>query len=452
MNGTANLGFGGFVGEDAAGRGLIKTGSGTLALQNAANSYSGSTTILAGRINLDADGTLGNGTGVLNLSGGKLNASAVRDVATPNPINLSADSSITTSSIATNATFEFSSNSIGGTAGTLTLRNEGADGLADQLDVRFSGSGFDFTRPIVIDNGPIGLTRLSSFNTTGNQTFSGVISGNGGYNRSASATGTGAATIFTAANTYTGNTVVNDGTLFVNNASGSGTGTGTVTVNGNGILAGSGSMSGPVTVHNFGDVSPGPTAGSIGNLTTAGGLSLEAGSFLDIDLNTVSGNDVSDKVIVTGGLSTLASVTLDLTNAGAATAGDYTFLDYDSLVTGSLSDFAVETSPPPGFTYAIMQDVPNTSFFVRLTAAALNPGDYNGDLVVDAADFVVWRETLVGGDPGGYDTWRANFGNVYPPGSGAAVSSSSAVPEPAAALLVAIGMMIGGLNGRRWRP
>jgi hypothetical protein len=35
-------------------------------------------------------------------------------------------------------------------------------------------------------------------------------------------------------------------------------------------------------------------------------------------------------------------------------------------------------------------------------------GDYNGNGVVDAADYVVWRDT--GGSQAAYDLWRANFG------------------------------------------
>jgi hypothetical protein len=43
-------------------------------------------------------------------------------------------------------------------------------------------------------------------------------------------------------------------------------------------------------------------------------------------------------------------------------------------------------------------------------------GDYNGDGNVGAADYVVWRKdpASFGGDPGGYDTWRSNFGNGDP--------------------------------------
>jgi hypothetical protein len=59
-------------------------------------------------------------------------------------------------------------------------------------------------------------------------------------------------------------------------------------------------------------------------------------------------------------------------------------------------------------------------------------GDYNGDGNVDAADYVVWRNT--DGTLAGYDTWRENFGNTF--GSGAS-SAVAAVPEP-----VSLGLLI----------
>jgi len=75
-------------------------------------------------------------------------------------------------------------------------------------------------------------------------------------------------------------------------------------------------------------------------------------------------------------------------------------------------------------------------------------GDYNGDDVVDAADYTVWRNTLnstsdlrADGDNSGaidgpdYDLWKEHFGESANLGSAA---SSNAVPEPASysALLV----------------
>jgi hypothetical protein len=74
------------------------------------------------------------------------------------------------------------------------------------------------------------------------------------------------------------------------------------------------------------------------------------------------------------------------------------------------------------------------------------PGDYNDNGTVDAADYVLWRD---GGplanevaDPGtvssaDYDEWRARFGNVAA-ASGAV--QTAAVPEPASALLLIIGI------------
>lgn len=78
------------------------------------------------------------------------------------------------------------------------------------------------------------------------------------------------------------------------------------------------------------------------------------------------------------------------------------------------------------------------------------PGDYNGDGIVDAADYVGWRDTLGSTttlaadgngnneiDAGDYDVWRANFGRTA--GSGAS-ESNSAVPEPTSALALLAGV------------
>jgi len=82
VNTAANNGYTvtitGAVGQDAAGRGITKTGNGILALNNAANTYSGPTQIDAGTVSLDSDGTLGDGTGNVILNGGTLNATADR--------------------------------------------------------------------------------------------------------------------------------------------------------------------------------------------------------------------------------------------------------------------------------------------------------------------------------------------------------------------------------------
>jgi hypothetical protein len=80
---------------------------------------------------------------------------------------------------------------------------------------------------------------------------------------------------------------------------------------------------------------------------------------------------------------------------------------------------------------------------IRLVREVELPGDFNEDLKVDAADYVVWRQNELANaalpnDNGlatqaeRFDLWRSNFGNMPMPGSG----SASAVPEPAGASLL----------------
>jgi hypothetical protein len=88
------------------------------------------------------------------------------------------------------------------------------------------------------------------------------------------------------------------------------------------------------------------------------------------------------------------------------------------------------------------------------TAALLQvvlPGDYNGDNVVDAADYVVWRKTfgLTGsglaadgdGDgeigSGDFDVWRAHFGQA----AGGGAQARGSVPEPPAPAILLTGVM-----------
>ena len=223
--------IGGSIGEDAAGRGFTKIGPGILSLTGAANSYSGTTTISNGSVQLNATSTLGNGTGNLVLSGGTLVASAIRTVAVANPVILTADSVVATTSTSTAATFEFN-NSITGTAGTLSPVNSSAATSTGTFKPRFSGGGFNFGRPIVMTPGVLSFVQLNLFNTNGTeQTFSGVISGDGSINRSASVSGTGGRSIFSAANLYTGTTTIHDGTLQIGNSSALGGVASTYTVN-----------------------------------------------------------------------------------------------------------------------------------------------------------------------------------------------------------------------------
>lgn len=89
-------------------------------------------------------------------------------------------------------------------------------------------------------------------------------------------------------------------------------------------------------------------------------------------------------------------------------------------------------------------------------------GDYNGNGIVDAADYTVWRDNLGAGDeaafaPGSgngggidatdYDFWRNRYGSTLAPTVG-----SAEVPEPSVAVLALIGVASAlGITGRGGR-
>lgn len=75
--------------------------------------------------------------------------------------------------------------------------------------------------------------------------------------------------------------------------------------------------------------------------------------------------------------------------------------------------------------FSVVQDSPTSLALQYLFPGfAPLPGDHNGDGFVNAADFVLWRDSK-SDDMGGYEEWRANFGNSV--GSN---GMGSAVPEP----------------------
>jgi hypothetical protein len=90
-------------------------------------------------------------------------------------------------------------------------------------------------------------------------------------------------------------------------------------------------------------------------------------------------------------------------------------------------------------------------------------GDYNNNGIVDAADYVVWRKhsntnvTLPNDPLGGtigsaqYNQWRSRFGQTLSgSGSGGGPGSGiQAVPEPTAAALLLVGIMLAGASRRR---
>ena len=67
---------------------------------------------------------------------------------------------------------------------------------------------------------------------------------------------------------------------------------------------------------------------------------------------------------------------------------------------------------------------------ISFEAAPGVPGDFDGDMDVDGADFLEWQRS--DGTPGGLADWQSNFGTTP------AVAAAASIPEPATASLIVI--------------
>ncbi len=193
-----------------------------------------------------------------------------------------------------------------------------------------------------------------------------------------------------------------------------------------------------------------PTGGTeIGSATVNGDLTLTSGSTLEVDLLSTTSHDQLD----VNGVATLDGVlAVDAMNLGGLAVNDtFTVLTADSIVNN------LTLGGPDG---ALFRLSASTATELKLTyvGVAPLPGDFNGDQVVSAADYAVWRDNLgspegvlLGGagtggviDQADYNLWVANFGAVPPPSA----AVSSAVPEPDALVLVLLGALAGFLLHR----
>ena len=341
---------------------LTKNGAGTLTL-SAANSYSGATNLSAGTLSLSGSGTLGNAAGALNLTGGTLDLGTTTQTRT-GTITLNG-ATVSNGTLSSSGTFDTQSGTISAvlagtgtlaktgtgtvtlsaantytgattlSAGTLTLSGSGTLGDAAGA-LNLTGGTLDLgtttqtrTGTITLNGATVSNGTLSSSGTFATQsgTISTVLAGTGALTK----TGTGTVTL-SGANTYSGTTTVSGGTLSVNGSATSSA----FTVQNGGTLGGTGTI-GATTLQSGGIHAPG---NSIGTQTVNGAYVLNAGSILEIEVDS-AGN--SDKVIVNGTVditgSTLRVKGVSGNNFSGQTTYSYVIIENDGVdaVTG---DFA----------------------------------------------------------------------------------------------------------------
>lgn len=257
-----------------------------------------------------------------------------------------------------------------------------------------------------------------------------------------------------------------------------------ITVGLNTTTAAAGLKSGTVTVNNL-DITTGGGAGNGAN---------DGNDVFDVSLTVLNhstpsfgGGEVASLMYDFGSLvagSTIPTFNFDVFNYGVLPAftanldfdsvlgaGDTSVLTTNlaaamgnlSLVGGANQGFtaALDTTTPGDFsaTYTLnfsdenITGALNKSLTLTLmgeiTAAVLD-GDFNHDGFVDASDYTVWRDGLdVEYTLEDYDRWKANFGQSLGSGAGAVAGGSSAVPEPAAVVLMGLAFACCAVSRRR---
>ncbi|WP_411826985.1 autotransporter-associated beta strand repeat-containing protein [Luteolibacter sp. AS25] len=345
-----------------AGGGLTKAGAGTLTLSGS-NTYTGATTINAGTLTASNSTALGNNSAVTVSGGGTLNLTtdlSIGSLAGSGAVTMNANT-LTAGGDNTSTSFSGIISGIGGftktgsgsltlsgantytgetivSGGTLVLGNAGAAGVGGNLRVT-GNSTLDLGSlsinkfSIIVQNGTVenGTLNASGAIQTGGAaigaTIDAVIAGTGYLSNF------GGTTTLSAVNTYTGATVVDDGTVSIT-STGSILTTSGITINGGTLSvdgAGGNAIADTMAITNntSGSFTLTGSDETIGSISGAGDINLED--------NTLTTGGDGTSTTVSGVISGAGG---GLTKAGAGTltlSGSNTYTGATTINTGTLT-------------------------------------------------------------------------------------------------------------------
>ncbi|TNB46468.1 autotransporter domain-containing protein [Martelella lutilitoris] len=273
---------------------LIKAGKGTLTLSGA-NTYTGGTRVMAGRL-------IGN-------------ASSIRgDIANQGVVEFAQG---------TDGTFAGAINGYNGVNGQMVKSGTGNLRLtgASTLDWSIEQGGLISDTNLFFGNLDVAESASMTFDQGFDGTYAGTISGSGDI----LFTGGGLVTLTGNSSGYTGDSTVTDFTLHLDGTVG-----GTVSLTGSGRLTGNGAV-GSTSVGNGGTVSPG---NSIGTINVAGNVSFGPGSTYEVE--TEPGGTSADLIAATGTATLSGGDVAHIGFDGAyAAQSEYTILTADGGVSGT---------------------------------------------------------------------------------------------------------------------
>jgi hypothetical protein len=132
-----------------------------------------------------------------------------------------------------------------------------------------------------------------------------------------------------------------------------------------------------------------------------------------------------------------------------------TSTDTTATETSGILDISTLVGYKPGSILLTSNQGTNSSLSVLINPSAALLGDFNGNGIVDAADYVVWRKGLGATyTQSDYNIWRSQFGQTPGSASGAGDGffglGSAPVPEPSSAAICFLALGF-GFGGRGWR-